>query len=255
MIIYARPAPPSSQATAKPITLQLCVARITPDLPPTNVRLPRPDDPTPRRPPLVFGSKRARTKLDAGAAFIAAQGKDKGKKTKMSAGAPGGEVRAKALPGKNKTGECSNVARLGSGVRVGVSEEVVFKVPMVPARKIAAGSGSMEKNSVSNVDTKAGGAIDEIEKANKTVRVLIFTHKPGLHVIPQLIKKTAVTQLSALGVSREHPEFTDLFGYAYRGTAFALVCTCTSTLCCYSSFCNCLSARKLRHREPDLIVL
>ncbi|KAF7326588.1 hypothetical protein MSAN_02506300 [Mycena sanguinolenta] len=49
MLIFARPREPGSGE------LQLVVARITPAPPPqSHLRLPRPDDPTPRRPPLRF---------------------------------------------------------------------------------------------------------------------------------------------------------------------------------------------------------
>jgi hypothetical protein len=44
--------------------------------------------------------------------------------------------------------------------------------------------------------------------------------------IPQIIKKFTVRHLDAVGVSKAHPEFKELFGFVYRGTAFALVCQC-----------------------------
>lgn len=39
----------------------------------------------------------------------------------------------------------------------------------------------------------------------------------------QIIKKFTVTHLDAVGISKSHPEFKELFGFVYRGTAFALV--------------------------------
>jgi hypothetical protein len=152
MIIYARPATPLFKETQTPITLQLCVARITPNIPPpSGFRLPRPDDPTPRQPPLVF-AKRAR--LKAQEARMASLYKAKGKQTKPT------DTTSK--------GKATSVARLGSGVRLG--NDPVFKVPTVPAsRKVATIEGSG--------GTPAQSA-DEIEKANKVVRII--------SVIPQV---------------------------------------------------------------------
>jgi hypothetical protein len=41
--------------------------------------------------------------------------------------------------------------------------------------------------------------------------------------ITQIIKKFTVRHLDAVGISKPHPEFKELFGFVYRGTAFALV--------------------------------
>ena len=168
MVIYARPAVPFFKEMRSPIVLQLCVARIAPNVPPPSVvRLPRPDDPTPRRPPLVFAKssgKRARTRdQDARLASLASIDKGKGKQAKSTdaSGPPSGSI-----PGGIRTskGKLANVARLGSGVRLG--NDPVFKVPALPAsRKIATSDG----NSASQAN-----APDEIEKANKTVRVFVI---------------------------------------------------------------------------------
>ena len=221
MVIYARPAVPFFKDMQSPIVLQLCVARIAPNVPPPSVvRLPRPDDPTPRRPPLVFAKssgKRARPRdQESRLASLASIDKGKGKQGKSTdaTSPPSGSI-----PGGIRTkGKVANVARLGSGVRLG--NEPVFKVPALPApRKTAPGDG----NSASQAN-----AADEIEKANKTVRVFVILQTqrcPCSHgkAVRQLIKKTAVSQLAACGVSRTHPEFTDLYGHVYRGAAFALV--------------------------------
>ena len=145
MVIYARPATPLFQEMQTPITLQLCVARIAPHIPPpSGFRLPRPDDPTPRQPPLVF-AKRAR--LKAQEARMASLDKAKGKQTQ---------------PTDTSKGKATNVARLGSGVRLG--NDPVFKVPTVPASR-----------NVATIEVSNGSqaqSTDEIEKANKIVRII-----------------------------------------------------------------------------------
>ncbi|KAJ7233523.1 hypothetical protein B0H12DRAFT_171230 [Mycena haematopus] len=136
MLIYARPQPDATQ-------LQLLVARITPAPPPPSVRLPRPDDPTPRRPPLRF---------DAGNPFAT----------------------------RKRT---ASVASLGSGVRVGLEpvpeSSASFKVPAVP--RAGKERAVDNEDDVFGPDL-FGGAVEnkgkrrreadaesEVEKANRTI--------------------------------------------------------------------------------------
>ncbi|KAJ7799754.1 hypothetical protein B0H14DRAFT_3092764 [Mycena olivaceomarginata] len=134
MLIFARP-----QGTE----LQLRAARITPAPPPPSLlRLPRPDDPTPRRPPIRFASN--------GANPFAAR---------------------KRTP---------SVANLGSGVRLGADES--FKVPAVPrAGKERAtpqpmdededvfGAGNVENRGKRKRGSDESDAESQMEKANKTI--------------------------------------------------------------------------------------
>jgi hypothetical protein len=135
MIIFARP-----QATE----LQLIVARITPAPPPPSLRLPRPDDPTPRRPPLRFD----RSSSAGSNAFM-----------------------------KKRTNSVSVVADLGSGVRLGA--DASFKVPEMPRsakgkeREVVADDDVFGQGAVENKGKRKRDESDrenEIEKANKTVR-------------------------------------------------------------------------------------
>ena len=163
------------------------MARITPDPPPaTRVRLPRPDDPTPRRPPLMFGTVGKRRARDEGAVavLLSGPGKSKGKKGKSVPGGPDGETRTGMTPsgsrsGKGKVGEQANVARLGSGVRVGAGGDAVFKVPMLPVKgrtaiDVTGGLGA-DAGVVENAYRPDGrtmlveGVDEDVERANKNV--------------------------------------------------------------------------------------
>lgn len=142
MIIFARP-----QATE----LQLIVARITPAPPPPSMlRLPRPDDPTPRRPPIRFD----RTSSVGSNPFV-------------------------------KKRSASVVANLGSGVRLGADSPELppvgsFKIPDMPR-----GTKGKEREILPDDDVFGQGAVEnkgkrkradesegenQMEKANKTVR-------------------------------------------------------------------------------------
>lgn len=87
----------------------------------------------------------------------------------------------------------------------------IFKVPALPAKKINHTPDADVFGPVSDAKGKAR-AVDEgigdIEQENKSV-----------------IKKFTVRHLDAVGVSKAHPEFKELFGFVYRGTAFALRAT------------------------------
>ncbi|KAJ7678563.1 hypothetical protein B0H17DRAFT_1206798 [Mycena rosella] len=142
MIIFARP-----QAAAA--ELQLIVARITPAPPPPSLlRLPRPDDPTPRRPPIRFDRSSSLSAI----AFA-----------------------------KKRT---ASVADLGSGVRLGAADSPTasgsgsFKIPEMPRsskgkeRAVVCpdddvfGQGAVENKGKRKRDEAADG---EMEKANKTI--------------------------------------------------------------------------------------
>ncbi|KAG1757004.1 hypothetical protein EDB19DRAFT_1655152, partial [Suillus lakei] len=87
----------------------------------------------------------------------------------------------------------------------------VFKVPVLPAKKINHAPDADVFGPVSDAKGKArvvDGGIGDIEQENKSI-----------------IKKFTVRRLDAVGVSKAHPEFKELFGFVYRGTAFALRAT------------------------------
>ncbi|KAJ7182552.1 hypothetical protein C8R43DRAFT_967437 [Mycena crocata] len=174
MIIFAR---------LNTTELQLIVARITPaPPPPSTLRLPRPDDPTPRRPPFRF---------------------DRASSTSSNLFA-------------NKR-NASVVANLGSGVRLGIDSPDThavgsFKIPDMPRslkgkeRAITAdedvfGHGAVEnkgkRKRIDETDSE-----NQMEKANKTI-----IKQSAMHLMP---------------IPKTHPEYKDIYGAVYRGVGFAL---------------------------------
>ncbi|KAF8146232.1 Ion transport protein-domain-containing protein [Mycena galopus ATCC 62051] len=172
--------------------LQLAVARITPASPPRSLlRVPRPDDPTPRRPPIRF---------------------DRSASTSSNLFA----VR-KRTP---------SAASLGSGVRVGLdavpessSSSSSFKVPSVPraGKERATTTQPADEDeddvfgniptAVENKGKRKRGADEsdvesEMEKANKTI-----IKQSTIHLLP---------------ISKSHPEYKDIYTAVDRGVGFAL---------------------------------
>ncbi|KAI6125524.1 hypothetical protein EV401DRAFT_1855894 [Pisolithus croceorrhizus] len=218
----------TSSSTIPSPPLVARVARIT-----TAPRAPRPDDPTPRKPPArLFGG--------------------------LSASALGAGKRIKPLPTRCETnGKTRNHGRDDAVCRArevmlnlpnstainGRSGNVsVFKVPEIP-QKInktetrtnrfgpaprgrtsvgEAGGEEIDKDIEAVLGDRRGG--DSIEAANKLVCASsqAMQSKVTLKQRVQIIKKSAVRHLTRVGIPRTHPEFKDIFGFLYRGTAFAL---------------------------------
>ncbi|KAK7018546.1 VPS9 domain-containing protein [Favolaschia claudopus] len=185
MLIFARP----QHATTD---IELVVARIVPAPPaPSLLRLPRPDDPTPRRPPI---------RLDRSASTSS---------------------NPFAVPKRTLS-----AASLGSTVRVGMdtipeasSSVAHFKIPAVPRagkererapiadneEEDVFGSGrgeTVEPKGKRKRGADESDAENQMEKANKTI-----------------IKQNVLHQLP---VSKSHPEYKDIYNYVYRGVLFAL---------------------------------
>ncbi|KAJ7125384.1 hypothetical protein C8R44DRAFT_840418 [Mycena epipterygia] len=174
MIIFARP---------KATELQLIVARITPAPPPPSMlRLPRPDDPTPRRPPIRFD----RTSSVGSNPFV-------------------------------KKRSASVVANLGSGVRLGAdSPDPIpvgpFKIPDMPRstkgkeREILPDDDVFGQGTVENKGKRKradeSDSENQMEKANKTI-----IKQSAIHLMP---------------IPKIHPEYKDIYGAVYRGVGFAL---------------------------------
>ncbi|KAJ6483697.1 hypothetical protein DFH09DRAFT_402782 [Mycena vulgaris] len=148
MIIFARP-----QATE----LHLAVARITPAPPPPSLlRLPRPDDPTPRRPPIRFDRS--------------------------------------ASVGSNpfvKKRSASAVADLGSGVRLGLDSPAgSFKIPEMPRstkgkeRAVIPDEDVFGQVAVENKGKRKradeSDSENQVEKANKTIIKQSAMHLLGI---------------------------------------------------------------------------
>ncbi|KAI0800339.1 hypothetical protein C8Q74DRAFT_1190747 [Fomes fomentarius] len=252
VLIYGelRNAPPStttavpSTSLATPKVLHLLAARINPGSPPPpSFRLPRPDDPTPRRPPLAFGAKRKRD--PSGVSFdLTSNTSESSKRAKVAEGKGKGRASAndEALrkaaaetmiripkPQKGGSGGPSssvvaqvNVKALGKDARVGVrrdreKEKDVFKVPSVPARAGLARNGSETDVFGSLRGGPLEGVMGEggIERENKTVRCLA--------ILLQAVKKAVMKRLAEGGIGKPHAEFQELYAMCYRGASFALV--------------------------------
>ncbi|KAI0366707.1 hypothetical protein BV20DRAFT_1038144 [Pilatotrama ljubarskyi] len=232
LLIYGelRDAPPSgdtlvpSTSSSPQKTLHLLAARILPGPPPPpTFRLPRPDDPTPRRPPPTFNVKRKRDM--AGLPFdLTASGVDSSKRTKTgdkgkgkaSLGADGSqEAMRKAAaevmlrmpkPSKNAGATQVSVQALGKDARVGARKEV-FKVPSLPARAGGASRSEPDVFGTVNGEPPDGATGDGgIERENKTA-----------------VKRAVKERLGKQGISKTHSEFKELFQICYQGASFALV--------------------------------
>lgn len=170
-------------------SLKIHVARIAPA-----TRAPRPDDPTPRKPPQHLLARTHSIGELAANTRIKVKGDDS-------------EVVRRArevmlhLPNSKPRGRGKDKDRGGA----------VFKVPALPAKKTNHASDADVFGPVSDAKGKLR-AVDEgigdIEQENKSI-----------------IKKFTVRHLDAVSVSKAHPEFKELFGFVYRGTAFALRAT------------------------------
>ncbi|KAI0060596.1 hypothetical protein BV25DRAFT_1992891, partial [Artomyces pyxidatus] len=215
---------PSPSATAS--CLQLMAARILPNPPPPAVRLPRPDDPSPRLPPLIsFGKKRL---LDVDeeeaddAEEVDAIGSKKRKTSVLGRTlsrsstletdpnlrrardvmtripkADGDFLRADDGP----RSQSQPLSRAKSFNRAKSLKDVdVFKVPSLPLSVTAGGINSSTKGKA-----KIPDIVKELEKANKTS-----------------IKRAASDRLSNYGIDKNHPDFKEVWGFIYRGTEFAL---------------------------------
>ncbi|KAJ7185566.1 hypothetical protein C8R46DRAFT_1342808 [Mycena filopes] len=150
MVILARP-----QANGE---LQLVIARITPAPPPPSLlRLPRPDDPTPRRPPIRFDRSSS--------------------------------VGSNPLVRKRTT----SVANLGSSVRPDSFDSGAFKIPDIPRsvkREEVPDEDVFEQGVVEDKGKRKHAALDvesevesQMEKANKTI-----IKQSTIHLLP--ISKT-----------------------------------------------------------------
>ncbi|KAF4621360.1 hypothetical protein D9613_001008 [Agrocybe pediades] len=178
--------------------IRLCVGRITPRPPPAapQQRVPRPDDPIPRKPPAFFIRDGRELKR------VASTGMGPVKKQKLNSGGV--------------------AADLGSGVRLSAD---VFKVPELPKKSMKAKGKEKERDvfgEISEVTNERVRTVEEeaaLEKTNKnavkraTIDYLAKTKDP-----------------TARFIDKQHPEFKDLYGFIYRGVVFALrakMKTCT----------------------------
>ncbi|EJC97456.1 uncharacterized protein FOMMEDRAFT_163266 [Fomitiporia mediterranea MF3/22] len=177
--------------------MQLCVARILPTLPkPTllgrlpsdklqQMRPPRPDDPTPRKPPAGF----------AGIARV-------GLGMKRTASMKFKDIEKEK--GDNNGTEVDSNNRMTKDKESTGSKEGTFKIPALPpgkARQV--------------IDVDIFDAPMDVEEVPKRASDLETRNKT-------FIKKATVRLMSAAGISKINPSFKDFFNQVYHGTSFAL---------------------------------
>ncbi|KAG1726963.1 uncharacterized protein EDB91DRAFT_1316386 [Suillus paluster] len=198
-----------SLSTSTTPSLTIRVARITPA-----TRGPCPDDPAPRKPPLhlltskwTIGELAANTRIKVDAANGKGEGSEVVRRAKeVMLHLPNSKLRGR---GEDRQGNRWYIqsARSPAKKTSHVADGDVF------------GPVSDSKGKTRAVDEE----ISDIEQENKYC--LSFprpTHLCTQHCTPQIIKKFTVRRLDAVGVSKAHLEFKDIFGFVYRGTAFAL---------------------------------
>ncbi|KAF8525984.1 hypothetical protein BU17DRAFT_83487 [Hysterangium stoloniferum] len=184
-------------------TLKLTVARmISPPAP----KRPRPDDPTPRRPPIMEFPrdhpvhKRRRVGLDD---MISQQ--LGGKRGKIKQPIDLKSLMARDLVFK-RPDALLGIADKPKGKTKATAQGSSFRTPALPEHSAEEGDVFMVP-----LSSKPTG-IQDMELSNKTA-------SPPISVT---IKKTVVKALAGRGMPKEHPDFKELFGWATRGVGFAL---------------------------------
>ncbi|KAJ7601108.1 hypothetical protein C8J56DRAFT_767124 [Mycena floridula] len=190
MIIFAQDTANPGDADSQ---IRLAVARLTTE-PPTipKARLPRPDDPTPRKPPAVLVAKgRELRRIPSNNALASSS-----KRQKLDDG---------------------SAALLGSGVRLGsvAAEASTFKVPYVPSK--------LGTNPTRKEDVFGSADLEERRPVeNKGKRKFVPSIEPLERDNKDCIKRTVVQQLKLSPITKQHPEYTPVFKQIYHGVEFAM---------------------------------
>ncbi|EIW80507.1 hypothetical protein CONPUDRAFT_166014 [Coniophora puteana RWD-64-598 SS2] len=204
--------------------LEIRVGRVT-HVPPTRtntLRPPRPDDPTPRKPPIAT---RPRISASLG-------------------GGAGKHLTFDARGGKGAKAEEEDIVRRAREVMLHMPKSLPargkagsFKVPALPVK--VKGKGKERADDFEDVQMDVFGAV---ETSNVTMESSSRKGKgkvgEGPHVVNtengdassakveqqnrSIIKKITVRALADIGISTNDADFKELYGYIYRGTAFAL---------------------------------
>ncbi|TRM63978.1 hypothetical protein BD626DRAFT_493394 [Schizophyllum amplum] len=192
VIVYARQ--PPGQTTA-----QLVVGRVVAAPPPTkSLRLPRPDDPTPRKPPPVLTAKGTDLKRVASLSTFQTNGTSQG-------------------PAKRP--------------RLGLDRESSFKIPAVPrassqingkGRSITEPQLQDPVNDPDDVFGQPQQALPptddgQLEKENK-----VIVKKIAIQVLTSGIGYGDPDSSPTPPIPKTHPGFKDLYQWVYRGAAYAL---------------------------------
>ncbi|KAF8911630.1 hypothetical protein CPB84DRAFT_1812420 [Gymnopilus junonius] len=228
IVIYAQLVPWSESHSEDRRTIRLCVGRITqrPVSPQTQKkRVPRPDDPIPRKPPALGG---------------VTTGSGAGRELKRVASGTSvlgvGVAPAKRQKVTNGNGIAAD---LGSGVRLGVpgdrehAGDGVFKVPELPKNVKAKGKGK-EKEREKEKDVFGDvSPVERVHAGNKGKQKADESQDEGAALEKtnkNLIKRATIEYLGRTKdptdptrvIDKSHSEFKDLYGFIYRGVGFAL---------------------------------
>ncbi|KAF6761150.1 hypothetical protein DFP72DRAFT_1002989 [Ephemerocybe angulata] len=200
---------PSLTANPNSPTIQLRVARLT--LRPTQkpIRLPRPDDPIPRKPPLTFASNASTSMAHVQTLPMQRVGSLKDLK-RVASGSLKGDLK--------RVASGSFASSSSSSSSAGVND--VFKVPELPrqasGRNLKLGGGKeKEKGKERERDVVDGGDFDggAVERGNKnTIKKATIAF---LAKVKDPAKKDAV-------FDKNHPDFKEFYGAVYRGVCFAV---------------------------------
>ncbi|KZT72438.1 hypothetical protein DAEQUDRAFT_749495 [Daedalea quercina L-15889] len=218
--VFDGPLTPPSTSTATPQCIRLLVARILPGPPPMPVlSRPRPDDPTPRVPTLPTPTT-AKRKRDISPSI-------RDKKLKPSTGKEQDAHDAEALRRARDTmirlpkAVSAPAVPKSSGAKGGKQAE--FKVPSLPPR-VSSNAGSGNKTRQASVDGDAvESPVDAFSSANITGgEFATFSADQKEKTNKTVVKQAVVRCLSDHAITKQHPEFHDVFQYIYRGTCFSL---------------------------------
>ncbi|CAA7260449.1 unnamed protein product [Cyclocybe aegerita] len=228
IVIYAE----LSSASNSPQPIRLRVARLCPRPPPCpptekKKRIPRPDDPIPRKPPAFFVRELKRTG-SLGVGSLAAGGMARELKRVASVG---GGILGPPPAKKQKVG--GDIAGLGSGVRLGKSgsvDESAFKVPELPSiLKKGKGKEKEKEKDVFGDVAEVSSAVKAKESTSSNVKESnpeeVATEKANKSAIKrattEYLGRTKDPTTGRL-IDKAHPEFKDLLGIIYRGVLYAL---------------------------------
>ncbi|KAG6910411.1 hypothetical protein DXG01_010766 [Tephrocybe rancida] len=215
-------------------SLNLIVARLSTRPPPTqlSLRLPRPDDPTPRKPPTIYASNATRPGLK-----------------RVPSLAPGRELK-RVVSVSNPMGpklkkvagvDGAVMADLGSGVRLGDGKASgkgsgLFKVPEVPLHGKSNTKGKAKQVEGEKDVFGSTGVEPPLKPTSKGKRKRGVDqdtpHEEGMEMEranKDAIKRCTLDYLyqrkdptSTAKIDKSHPDFKDLFGWITRGVGFAM---------------------------------
>ncbi|KAF9523839.1 hypothetical protein CPB83DRAFT_862179 [Crepidotus variabilis] len=201
----------TSPLSADSRRIRMCVARLLdtpPNVQPTK-RLPRPDDPIPRKPPAFFIQNQLKRTASTNARDL---------KRTASTGSLAPTKRAKLTEGTAATATSTG--------------ESVFKVPELPGSKQPAGS-STAKSKGKGKEKDVFGDVREIQGAKdkqKPEEGQVLTVSEGTleKTNKNVIKRSTVEHLARTKdptgklIDKDHSEFKEMYAAIYRGVCFAL---------------------------------